>query len=446
MTQIYKIKSSVLEAPRVGNLFSGIWIRWRALTLGERFVCANIIIIPIWAMAGLYQYMALILLLSVALYECLQHGKIRLKRPNSVVVTFFLFGLYEVARLFFFGVKVRGGLVEVTINTFCPAFWLWYIQANKIRIRIEVVAWACTVSVIQMLGFWLAVQFVLPKTFFPQPNLMGLLTGNTANPMYLLAPVGGSHPFILERFTLFFVYPEFFSVVAGFMGIVALDVKNRFWSWLLFLACVFLIFLSGTRIVWLTFPLVIALRYMFSNFSKSWVPPITFALIAVVSFTTLSIPPATKWILDTSTQSAEAVNSMRAGSTDVREEIYSKTWKKVQENPLWGYRSVGDTDAPGSTVGASAVGTHSVILGNLLYQRGLVGTVIFIVFWVSLLIWFYKTRAERPLTCFCVWIFYTLVSPTLELVYSMPMSSLIILLCVAIYRPKIKPIRGIPHA
>ncbi len=359
MTQLYKTRFSAPKA-QTNQLFSGVWLRWRALTVGERFVCANIILIPVWWVAGLYEYMPLILLASVVVYEWLQHGKIRLKRPNSLVVTFFVFGLYEVVRLFFFGTRVRGGLVEIAFYTFCPAFWLWYIQSKKIRIRLEVVAWACTVSTVQMLGFWLALQFVFPETF-PLPNLMGLLTGNVVNPMNSLAPMGGSHPFILERFTLFFVYPEFFSVVAGFMGIVALDIKNRFWSWLLFLVCVFLIFLSGTRIVWLTFPLVVGLRYVFKNFSKPWVPPITFALIAVVSFTTLSIPPATKWILDTSTQSAETVNSMRAGSTDVREEIYSKTWKKVQENPLWGYRSVGDTDAPGSTGGASAVGTHSVI-------------------------------------------------------------------------------------
>jgi hypothetical protein len=87
-------------------------------------------------------------------------------------------------------------------------------------------------------------------------------------------------------------------------------------------------------------------------------------------------------------------------------------------------------------------GTHSVILGSLLYQKGLVGTVIFIFFWISLLFWFYKTRAERPLTCFCVWLLYTLVSPTLELVYVMPVSSLLILLCAAMRRPQLRSIKG----
>ncbi len=437
MTQLYQPKSSVPKA-QTNNLFSGIWIRWRALTLGERFVCANIILIPIWWVAGVFfMYMPVILLGSVAVYECLQHGKIHLKRPSSLVVTFFVFGIYEVVRLFFFGTKVRGGLENVVLYTVCPACWLWYIQSKKIRIRIEAVAWACTVSVIQMFGFWLLLQFVLPTTIFPQPNLLALLTGSI-NPLSSLNPIGGgSHPFGFERVIMFFGYPEFLAIVAGFMGIVALDIKNRFWSWLLFLACVFLIFLSATRIVWLTFPIVVGLRYIFSNFGKPWVPPTFFALIAAVSFTTLSIPPATNLVLNQFRQSAQAVDNLRAGSTDARSDVYKQTWTDLQENPLWGYRSVGEPagDRP-------PPGTHSVILGSLLYQKGLVGTVIFIFFWISLLFWFYKTRAERPLTCFCVWLLYTLVSPTLELVYVMPVSSLLILLCAAMRRPQLRSIKG----
>ncbi len=441
MTQLYQPKSSVPKA-QTNNLFSGIWIRWRALTLGERFVCANIILIPIWWVAGVFfMYMPVILLGSVAVYECLQHGKIHLKRPSSLVVTFFVFGIYEVVRLFFFGTKVRGGLENVVLYTVCPACWLWYIQSKKIRIRIEAVAWACTVSVIQMFGFWLLLQFVLPTTIFPQPNLLALLTGQ-ADALSILSPlelVASTNPIInsFYRVNMFFGFPELLSVVAGFMGIVALDIKNRFWSWLLFLASIFLIFLSATRITWLVFPIVVGLRYVFSNFAKLWVPPTFFAVIAAVSFTTLSIPPATNLVLDQFTQSAQSIDNMRASATDARLRVYKQTWKEFQENPLWGYRNVRKPIGEGVPVGS-----HSVILGSLLYQKGLVGTVIFSFFWISLLFWFYKTRSERPLTCFCVWLLYTLVSPTLELVYVMPVSSLLILLCAAMRRPQLRSIKG----
>ena len=93
----------------------------------------------------------------------------------------------------------------------------------------------------------------------------------------------------------------------------------------------------------------------------------------------------------------------------------------------------------------SRVGSHSAILGSLLYQTGLVGTGLFTVFWILLFIWFYETRAGRPLIGFCVLIFYTLVSPTMALVYDIPISSLIVLLCAAIRRPKLKSVREVLH-
>lgn len=97
MTQLYKLKSSVRT--QTDNLFSGIWIRWRAMTVGERFVCVNIVLIPAWWVVGLYGYMSLLLLLGVALYEWQQYGELRLKRPSLPVVALLAFGAYQVVSL-----------------------------------------------------------------------------------------------------------------------------------------------------------------------------------------------------------------------------------------------------------------------------------------------------------------------------------------------------------
>lgn len=449
MTQLYKLKSSV--PTETDNLFYGILIRWRAMTVAERFVCGTIVLVPVWWVIGIYNYMPLLLVLGVAVYEWWQYRELRLKRPMLPVVALLVFGTYQIVRIFFcYYVPGRINFSDVVIVSFCPAFLLWYIHSNKIRIRMEVVAWACTVSAVQMIGFWLLLQFVLPETIFwpPRlPTLLALLKGKGVeggDNNYFLSPyiprtiVKG-----INRFSLFFLFPEFFAVVVGFIGLVALEIKNRFWSWLLFLTCVFLLFLSATRIVWVVFPIVVGLRYLFSTFGKPRTRPIVFALIAVVSFATLALPPATDLILDKVTHSVESVNEVREDSSEVRFEIYRQTWKDIQDDPLWGYMAKGE---PINAVSNSRVGSHSVILGSLLYRTGLVGTLIFVFFWISLFIWFYETRAGRPLICFCVLIFYTLVSPTLALVYDMPISSLFVVLCAAIRQPKLKFVQGIRHA
>ena len=505
MTQkLLKPVSSIRKAETNNTLFKGIWIRWWALTEAERFTCANIILLPFWWVTGLYQEMPLLLLLGVALYEWWQHKEIHLKlpslpvaallvfatcelvkirftfaeprvlgitdvaiywvfpafsfwyiqsnsirkRPSLPVVALLAFGMYQLVKLLFtFAEPGAVGISDAMIFSFCPAFFLWHIQSNNIRIRFQVVAWALTVSVVQMIGFWLALQFFLPETFFLPPHLRNLsvvLTGEktavdyNANKSHYLVPYTTSGPIAgLPRLSLFFQYPEFLALVTGFIGLVALDLKNRLWSWLLLVACIFLIFLSATRAVWLAFPLVIGLRYLLHNFSKPWVAPIVFGLIAIVSFTALSLPPATDLISDSLTQSAQSVNELRENSTELRLEIYRQTWEGIQANPLWGYSSKGPAVDPNVPYGR--VGSHSLILGRLLYLNGFVGTVLFGVFWVSLLVWLYQTRAGRPLSCFWVLIFYTLVSPSLELVYEMPASWMLIVLCTAIRHSKQPP-------
>ena len=444
MTQLDKARSSV-QAAQSDKLFAGPLIRWQALTVGERFVCTNIVLLPIWWVLGVYEYMPLLLLLGVAGYEWRCYGKVRLKQPSLPVVASFVFGIYVIVQRLFLLTRVLGGVKEAVVFSFCPACWLWYIQSNNIRIRLEVVAWALTVSVMQMLGLWFLLQFAIPESMLlpPPPTLLALLTGDTVprgetGSLNALLPYTPRTLFGAEqnRFSMFFCFPEFFGLVAGFIGIVALDIKNRFWSWLLLLACVVLIFLSATRAVWVALPIVVILRYLFKNSGNLWTPPIIFALAAIASFTILSVPPAGNLVLEQFTHSATAIDQARAGSTATRLEIYKQTWQAFTENPLWGHGLL-----PERAEGASPIriGSHSVILGELLYLKGLVGTVIFMFFWVSLLISFYQTRVGRPLTGFCAWFLYTLVSPTMAVAYTMPASQLLLVLCAAMGRPKLKP-------
>ncbi|MBE9191006.1 O-antigen ligase family protein [Gloeocapsopsis crepidinum LEGE 06123] len=447
MSHLYPSKSVAMPA-KTNYLFSGVWIRWQALSLGERFVCANILLIPIWWVAGLYRYMSSLLLLVVAIYEWHKHGEIRLKRPTVPVMAFIAFGVYQVATIFFaYSVPGRDKLSTPLILTFVPALWLWYIQSNNIKIRANVVAWACTMSVVQMLAFWLLAHFVIPESFFLPlqiRNIHSMVTGEDLrgfkvinNPYYLIpyANYGNLHGW--RRYSLFFIYPEFFAIYLGFIGLISREVKNRAWSIGLLSGCLFLLFWSGTRAVWVALPMMLILHYIISNLTKLWGPTIVFALMAIVSFTTLAVPQATNLITAQFTQSTQAINEVRDNSSEVRFEIYRQTLQRIRENEnemIWGHPAPGEVIAGVSGNDNAVIGSHSFVLGTLLYRNGMIGTAIFAFFWVSLFVWLYETRNGRPITCFCILVFYVMLSPTSPIIYDMQISALIILLCVAIRR------------
>ncbi|NJL84301.1 MAG: hypothetical protein HC890_17775, partial [Chloroflexaceae bacterium] len=73
-----KISKPTVATPE--TLFSGPWIRWQALTLAERFVCANLVGLPLWWLSGLYYYLPAVLLLAVVGYQLWQRGNLGLRR------------------------------------------------------------------------------------------------------------------------------------------------------------------------------------------------------------------------------------------------------------------------------------------------------------------------------------------------------------------------------
>lgn len=209
--------------------------------------------------------------------------------------------------------------------------------------------------------------------------------------------------------------------------------RNKVWSILMFVGSLFLIFVSGTRSVWISFPLVLGLRYLFTS-SKVYGFVFLFTLMSVVSFTTLSLPPLTDLIINTYGNTVKSTAEARGDSTEVRQKIYTRTIEQIPENLLLGHWQAGPTVLPGFELGR--IGTHSFILGTLLYRAGLVGTAIFTTFWVSIYFWFYKTRSGRPLSCYGLLILFTLLSPVME--FGDIRLWMLFLLSAAMRSPKVK--------
>lgn len=442
------------------SLFSGVWIHWSYLNAAERLVCAIIVLMPLWWVLGLVRYILELVTLGLVLYEWRRYGGLRLKRPSLVVLALFAYYIYEFAGTFllFFDahplavlppdvVRQPIDLIESGFSALLLPYLVWYIQSNNVRVRLEVVAWAFSVSVVQMLAVWFVVHFVFAEApYNPPPTLLGLLTGKSkqyargiGNASYLVLywpndnAIGG-----LARFYSFFYHPEYFGLFVSVVGILALDIKNRLWSLLLFAASVFLVGLSGTRAVWIAFPVVMVIRLLLVT-GKFGGPRLIFTLIAIMSFTTLSLPSITDAVINNYTNTATSVANFRAESTEDRLAGYKETVDRVVDNPvnfLLGHEVAGPRPtALGSGV---EIGSHSFILGSLLYKGGLVVTGFFMTFWASLIIWLYRTRMGRPVCCFLILLLLSITFVTMLFGYIAPLA---ILLSMIIRKPAIKSLR-----
>jgi O-antigen ligase len=162
---------------------------------------------------------------------------------------------------------------------------------------------------------------------------------------------------------------------------------------------------------------------------------LVFACIAIFSFATLSIAPVTDVIFSTYTDTASAVADARAGSTEGRSKVYKATLKKIPEKPIFGYKVEGEPAREGPSVFVvepPRIGSHSFILGDLLYKRGLLGMGMFITFWASLITWFYETRTARPMCWIPILALFSLQSAVTTIQFPMIMGTL---LCMVIRQP-----------
>jgi O-Antigen ligase len=416
-----------------GTLFSGIWLRWEALTHAERVICLGIILIPLWWVIG-WTYMLLLWVVGIAIYELRSYRKIRLSRPSLEVIAIIIFAFYRALTYVL-------NSPEITLRDFlnpfvmwgCGGLLLWYIQSHKIRIRLQAVAWAFSAIICLMIVWWLFFHFVLSEPFFMPPrNLFAMMTdkggydpnelGGVSNylvPYYLThRGIGG-----LVRYTFFFPHPTVSSFAIGFAGLIAMDIKKRWWSLPIVSACAFLIIICQTRNAWLALLIVMLIRYLLKS-GKTGGITFVLALFAIISFTTFSLPSVTDWMAETYSNTVEATSNFRKDSTESRNLVYQRTWERFVENPLMGH---GVNGPPVESIYKfTRIGTESFVLGTLLYKSGLLGTFLFLTFFVSFVAWLYNTRDDRPLCCFMMLLYFSLASLVTE--FQTP-EILIILLC-----------------
>lgn len=422
--QRHPLLSPQREVKNDRSPISGIWIKWSALTQSERVVCAGIVLIPLWWVIG-WTYTFLLVVLGIFSYEVMFQGSLRLQRPSLIVVSAVAFGLQRLVTEYINSPAYSLNALMYLINTWiCFGLILWYIESKNIRVRLEVLAWACSVLVIQMLLLWIVIYFGFKEPYYTPPrSLFALLTNKGER----FIPGSGFSNYLLPywpddklpggmaRFGFFFPVPEAFATVVCFIILLALDIKNRLWSVLLFSSSIFLLFLSGTRALWFILPIVLGIRYVFI-FGKVWGPSLVYAFIAIVSFVMLSLPPVTDFATETYTTTTETASNLRQDSTEVRTKIYTRTLDAIVSEPdklILGRGVPGPTVLPGYE--PARLGTHSFILGTLLYRCGLLGTGIFLTFWVSLFLKYYKTRETRPICSLLVILYITISFTTMDL-------------------------------
>lgn len=438
-------------------LFNKGLIVWRRLTPAEQMVCANLILVPVWWLLGVFTFIPTFIALGVLVYEWRERGEIQLKAPRLLVWTFLAFTAYGLFGDFLLFVDAHpliprpdepirlSELVKGACSLLAVAFLYWYIQSRRIRVRLEVVAWACSVLILQILAVWVLVQFVFfDPNYNPARTLLSIATGKS--PTYFRG-VGNINYLVLywptdkaiagfSRYYAFFHGPESFALFAGVVGLIALDLKHRVWSLSLFTAAALCVGLSGTRMVWIVFPLMVLLRFLLTT-RRAW---IAYALIGLVSFTMFSVPPVTSLVTQTYQSTVTAISDFRGGSTDSRSSVYQKTLQRIPDKPLFGHGTKGEQAVVGEAI---AIGSHSFILGNLLYQNGLVGAGLFLSYWAALGVWLYQTRWGRPLSCFLIVLMLSLCLGTMVFERTIPGS---ILLSLVLYQSTTHASQRTSHA
>jgi hypothetical protein len=182
---------------------------------------------------------------------------------------------------------------------------------------------------------------------------------------------------------------------------------------------------------------------VFAKMGKAW---LMLSLLAIFSFFTLSFYPVTNLIFNATSDVAENIANARAGSTEIRGLVYQETLERIPDKLFFGHKTFGPPAVQGNAteyVGDSniRIGSHSYLLGDLIYQKGVFGMGLFLVAWVACLRWFYRTRARRPLSWFPIQMFWFLQC----FVVSISPIGVNTLLLMIIFCSTQKPVRGLPY-
>lgn len=404
------------------SLFVGPILRWRALSTAEQVICSLIVLIPLWWVLGLIPYLIFCVAAGVVLHERIYQKKIRLRRPTLAVLCLTSFYLYSsgatLYRYFHFDPASLDSLtsaadlaqkplkfidlIESLLQLSFP-FLLWYCQSHNIRIRMNVLAWALSVVVLEMLAVCLFCHFVLGNPFYDAPQtLWAILKGKSGgynrsgefdktNFLLLYWPTEksiGAFP----RFYGFFNEPQAFAKFMAVSGLIAFSLRNRLWKFIGLAICIFLIGVSGSRSIWLSFPVAVLIGTVLKTRRLGGVY-FTLALLAGLSFMLLCMPPVTNLVMDTTSNTASFVSDFRENSTENRASLYQGAIEAALDNPtnfLLGHPE------------NSWFATHSFILGELLYRRGLVGAGLFLSFDITFLLWLKGKGTSTPLCSFLI--------------------------------------------
>jgi O-Antigen ligase len=430
----------------VSSLFYGPWIRWSELTTAERFVCAFIMFTPLWWFIG-WVYVWFLITGSILSYHLWQGKGLGLRRPSWFVISGFLFQLYRSGSAI---LNTPGDIKPSTwiglMVGLCLYFIIWFIENNNIKVRIEVLAWTISVLVIELLTFWIVAQLIFKAPHFTPPRTLisqfldrseRYIKGDGASNYLLPYSPEDKLPGGLSRFGFFYPVPEDFGLISASITTFSLEIKNRYWRAALFWAGFLLLFVSGTRMAWISFSTIMLLRYIILT-SKAWGISAIFALIGLSCFLMFSVPHITDTVSNTFATTTQSTSDFRRDSSEVRAKIYRRTWDEVISDPdpsklLLGRGITGPTVVPGFK--PAQIGSHSFLLGNLLYRQGLVGSSLFLIFWGSFIAKLFLERAKRPMFSLLIVVFITLTFPTME--YMLGHSLLILFALLPATRPKL---------
>jgi hypothetical protein len=265
------------DEKKTSSLFYGPLLRWSMLTPSERFVCAFIVFTPIWWMIG-WTYVWFLIVGVVLSFQQWQGKGFGLKQPSWLVLSGFSFHVYRSAATILNSSEVKPSALISMVVGICFYFIIWFIESNDVRIRVEVIAWAISVLVLEILVCWLIAQVILgAPNFVPPRTLLSqfldrserYIKGSGASNYLLLYSAGDKLPGGFTRFSFFYPVPEDFGLISSCVVLLALDIKKRPWRITLLCLGIFLLFVSGTRICWLSIPIVLIFRYITSA-SKRW--------------------------------------------------------------------------------------------------------------------------------------------------------------------------------
>ncbi|MEM8715228.1 MAG: O-antigen ligase family protein [Cyanobacteria bacterium P01_A01_bin.3] len=440
MTQLSTPESMRTVAPLGGHIrLFGLPFDLPLLTREEWFACLSIVALPVWWIAGLLYYLPSLLLAAVLGRELWATQRIQWSRPHLAVLFLLGFGCYQVGHLLAISADLSD-LVRAIVTTFIPAGWIWYIQSRAVRLRLPVIAAALSLLMLEMLA--LVALLELPtaqQMFWPSsiPTLYAIALGKTSeiNASFYLVPYWPHGNGSLFRYVLYFIYPELLGLISGAIACVALDIRpidrrTAVWKWSMFALALLFILLSGTRIVMAAMLPILGLRWLWSNWHRRSFRTLAFTAAAIMAFGLLVLPSGHEFLASHVTGTLTSANEFRADSSSLREEIYRQTWRAFVDNPIWGYAVKGESVDP--YISFAVLGSHSFILGNLLYTNGLAGSSLFVSFWALILRWLYRTNAMQLSSPLCICGLYSLASITMSGVFDEPLASLFLILFISV--------------